>query len=98
LLIQKKCTHGEKALDPIVSIQSIHNTFLELELPPKTVENKGDLPMCTWHWPSGDTIKINVDGAINGQDTMDRSGGVVTNFQEDSVGRGANHTLELLIL
>jgi hypothetical protein len=50
--------------------------LLELELPPKTVENKGDRSMCTWHGPSGDKIKINVDGAINGQDMVPESGGV----------------------
>jgi ribonuclease HI len=32
--------------------------------------------MCIWHGPSGDIIKINVDGAINGQDMVAGSGGV----------------------
>jgi ribonuclease HI len=55
--------------------------------------------MCTWHGPSGDTIKITIDGAINGQDMVAGSGGVARETrQEDSGGHGANHTLELLIL
>jgi hypothetical protein len=73
---RNKWAHGEKGFNPIGSIQTVHDTLLELELPPKTAVDNGDRPVCTWHGPTGDSIKINVDGAINGQDIVAGSGGV----------------------
>jgi len=69
--------HGEKGYDPSVAIKSVHDTLLELELPPKDdgpLKNVGK--KCTWQRPSNGVIKLNIDGAINAQDTIAGSGGV----------------------
>jgi hypothetical protein len=73
---RNKWAHGEKGFDPFGSIQTVHDTLMELELPPKAVVDNGERPLCTWHGPTGDSIKINIDGAINGQDIVAGSGGV----------------------
>jgi hypothetical protein len=45
---RNRWTHGEKGFDPSVAIKAVHETLLELELPPKNKAPKEARPECTW--------------------------------------------------
>jgi hypothetical protein len=73
---RNRWTHGEKGFDPSVAIKAVHETLLELELPPKHKAPKEARPECTWHGPGTDVIKLNLDGAVNEWDRVTGSGGI----------------------
>jgi ribonuclease HI len=73
---RNRWTHGEKGSDPNVAVKIVHDTLMELELPPKNSVSKEARPECTWHRPSNDIIKLNIDGAVNAQVMVAGSGGV----------------------
>jgi ribonuclease HI len=67
-------THGEAGYNPGKTMEVVRETLQALELPVDNDLPKSARPSCKWQKPPTDSVKINSDGAIRGENSSAATG------------------------
>jgi hypothetical protein len=67
-------THGEAGYNPGKTMEVVRETLQALELPVDKDLPKSARPSCKWQKPPTDSVKINSDGAIRGENSSEATG------------------------